>query len=58
MEASTSNSHQGQWVQTHNLSPNVRVQSLPTSQNELGAWQNGSVHVRMVVIVDINNIFI
>ena len=33
----------------HNESPNVRVQSLPISQNELGAWQNGSVHVRTLL---------
>ena len=31
---------------SRNQSPNVRVQSLPSSRHELRAWQTGGVHVR------------
>ena len=30
-----------------NQSPNVRLQSFPSSHHELSAWQTGGVHVRM-----------
>ena len=29
-------------MQIHNQSPNVRVQSLPSSQSELNVWQTGA----------------
>ena len=36
----------GTVTQSHTNSPNVRVQSLPSS-HELSAWQTGRVHVRV-----------
>ena len=48
IEAPTSKSHQGQWHR-HTKSPNVRVQSLPsTCCHELRPWQTGGVHVRIL----------
>ena len=43
IEEPTSKSHQGQRPR-RNESPNVRVQSLPSSHHELKAWQTGGVH--------------
>ena len=39
-------------AKSHTESPNVRVQSLPSSRHELKAWQTGSVHVRRCVPVN------
>ena len=36
----------GTAAKSRNQSPNVRVQSLPSSRHELRTWQTGGVHVR------------
>lgn len=41
----------GTVTQSHTKSPNVRVQSLPSSHHELKAWQIGGAHVRLWISI-------
>ena len=39
-----------------NQSPNVRLQSFPSSHHELSAWQTGGVHVRNAGLVGLEGV--